>query len=126
MFEVKQLSDKKVAGTVILHLEDGSKRFLIRTMNNQLALAFTNFSEEQTVLANILQLLKEDVDLDIENIRLVELTNGQIYDNNVPLFVFESQEHQQWEELPNQYYWAEAQTFREIIQGMDIEGMPFF
>ncbi|WP_038023930.1 hypothetical protein [Tetragenococcus muriaticus] len=120
------MSDKKVAGTVILHLEDGSKRFLIRTMNNQLALAFTNFSEEQTVLANILQLLKEDVDLDIENIRLVELTNGQIYDNNVPLFVFESQEHQQWEELPNQYYWAEAQTFREIIQGMDIEGMPFF
>jgi len=123
---VKQLSDKKVAGTVILHLEDGSKRFLVRTFDDSVALAFTNFSEEQTGLANILQLLKEDVDLDIENIRLVERTNGQIHEANVPLFVFESQENQQWAELPEQYYWAEAQTFREIIQDMEIEGMPFF
>lgn len=123
---MKQLSDKKVAGTVILHLEDGSKRFLVRTIDDSVALAFTNFSEEQTGLANILQLLKEDVDLDIENIRLVELTNGQVHEANVPLFVFEAQESQQWEELPNQYYWAEAQTFREVIQDMEIEGMPFF
>jgi len=89
-------------------------------------LAFTDFSDEQTGLANILHLLKEEVTLDIKNIRLVELTNGQAQDANVPLFVFETQENQQQAELPNQYYWAEAQTFREIIQDMDIEGMPFF
>ncbi|MDN6639985.1 MAG: hypothetical protein L0L10_04310 [Tetragenococcus sp.] len=125
---MKQLSNKKVAGTVILHLEDGSKKFLVRTLDDGQALVFTDFSDEQTQtgLANILQLLKEDARLDIENIRLVELTNGQVYDTNVPLFVFETQETQQWSELPNEYYWAEAQTFREIIQDMDIEGMPFF
>lgn len=125
---MKQLSNKKVAGTVILHLEDGSKKFLVRTLDDGQALAFTDFSDEQTQtgLANILQLLKEDARLDIENIRLVELTNGQVYDTNVPLFVFETQETQQRSELPNEYYWAEAQTFREIIQDMDIEGMPFF
>ncbi len=89
-------------------------------------MAFTDFSDEQTGLANILHLLKEEVTLDIKNIRLVELTNGQAQDANVPLFVFETQENQQQAELPNQYYWAEAQTFREIIQDMDIEGMPFF
>ncbi|GBD58188.1 putative uncharacterized protein [Tetragenococcus halophilus subsp. halophilus] len=123
---MKDLSNKKVAGTVILHLEDGSKKFLIRTTEDRFTLAFTDFSDEQTGLANILHLLKEEVTLDIKNIRLVELTNGQAQDANVPLFVFETQENQQQRELPNQYYWAEAQTFREIIQDMDIEGMPFF
>lgn len=111
---------------MILHLEDGSKKFLVRTINDGLALAFTDFSAEQTGLANILQILKEEVQLDIENIQLVELTNGQIQDINVPLFVFDAQENQQQAELPDEYYWANAQTFREIIQDMDIEGMPFF
>jgi len=123
---VKDLSNKKVAGTVILHLEDGSKKFLIRTTEDRFTLAFTDFSDEQTGLANILQVLKEEVKLDIKNIQLVELTNGQIQDANVPLFVFETRENQQQADLPNEYYWAKAQTFREIIQDMDIEGMPFF
>lgn len=123
---MKELSDKKVAGTVILNLEDGTKKFLIRKADDSFALAFTEFSNEQTGLANILQLLKEEVNLDIKNIHLVELTNGQANNTNVPLFVFEAQENTQQFELPNKYYWAKAQTFREIIQDMEIEGMPFF
>lgn len=123
---MKELSDKKVAGTVILHLEDGTKQFLIRQKDDTPVLAFTEFSNEQTGLANILQLLKKEVNLDIENIHLVELTNGQVNNTNVPLFVFETQENKQQTELPKEYYWAKAQTFREIIQDMEIEGMPFF
>ncbi|MGY3772494.1 hypothetical protein [Tetragenococcus solitarius] len=120
------MSDKKVAGTVILHLEDGTKQFLIRQKDDTPVLAFTEFSNEQTGLANILQLLKKEVNLDIENIHLVELTNGQVNNTNVPLFVFETQESKQHTELPKEYYWAKAQTFRGIIQDMEIEGMPFF
>ncbi|GAA3024942.1 hypothetical protein GCM10019998_21810 [Tetragenococcus solitarius] len=123
---MKELSDKKVAGTVILHLEDGTKQFLIRQKDDTPVLAFTEFSNEQTGLANILQLLKKEVNLDIENIHLVELTNGQVNNTNVPLFVFETQESKQHTELPKEYYWAKAQTFRGIIQDMEIEGMPFF
>lgn len=120
------LKNKRVAGTVMLHLEDGSKKFLMRVVDEKLELASTAFSEERTGLANILQLLKETVHLDISCINLVELTNGYADNMSIPLFVFETQEKDQSMSLPTEYAWREARDFRQIIQDYDIDGMPFF
>ncbi len=120
------LKDKRVAGTVMLNLEDGSKKFLVRATENKLELASTALYEERTGLANILQLLKETVHLDISSIHLVELTNGCMNNRNIPLFVFEAQERDQPDTLPANYGWKEPRLFRQIIQDYDIDGMPFF
>lgn len=120
------MNDKKVAATVILHLNDGSKKFLTKTMTDHDAFAYTEFSNQKTALANILQLLKKEAELDIENIHLVELTNGQLKDHSIPFFVFETLENQQKTDLPEQYHWVSAPIFREILQRMEIEGVPFF
>ena len=110
----------------MLHLEDGAKRFLLHATGSTLELAYADYSEGKTGLANILELLKSTVELDVKKIDLVELTNGQINRENVPMFVFEAEEAAQKSELPAGYYWDEPQTFREIIRNYDIEGMPYF
>lgn len=110
----------------MLHLEDGSKRFLMYAAGDKLELASTDFSEEQTGLANILQLLKESVHLDITNVNLVELTNGYADNMSMPLFVFETKEKEQSNTLSEEYTWTEAKVFRQVIQDYEIEGMPFF
>ena len=120
------LENRKVAGIVMLHLQDGDKRFLLHSTGSTLELAYADFSEGKTGLANILELLKGTVQLDVKKIDLVELTNGQINQENVPMFVFEAEEAAQKSVLPDGYYWEEAQKFQEIIRNYDIEGTPFF
>jgi len=126
MSGVTMMVEKKVAGTVILHLKDGSKKFLTQIIVDHDTLTHTELSDQKTGLATILQVLKEEVQLDINNIHLLELTNGQLEDQNVPLFVFETLEDQQSLELPNRYHWVSAQDFRQILEKMNIEGVPFF
>jgi hypothetical protein len=123
---VSELKEKIVAGTVMLHLDDGTKKFLMCEKESRLELAYTAISHEKTGLANILQLLKEEVFLDIANINLLELTNGQAENRNVPLFVFEAKEAEQPTDLPKDYEWMAAKYFRQVIKDFEIEGMPFF
>lgn len=120
------MTDKKVAGTVMLHLQNGSKKFLMHSVGDTIELAYTEFSNEHTGLANILQLLKESAHLDVNNMNLVELTNGHIDEENIPLFVFETEEAKLTEQLPDDYHWEEADRFLEIIKKYAIEGVPFF
>lgn len=120
------MTNKKVAGTVMLHLQNGSKRFLVHAVGDTMELAPTDFSNERTGLANILSLLKDSVKLDVKKIDLVELTNGQIAEENVPLFVFETSEEKLVGDLPEDFRWEEPQKFREIIRHYDIEGVPYF
>ena len=37
------MTNKKVAGTVMLHLQNGSKRFLVHTVGDTMELASTDF-----------------------------------------------------------------------------------
>ncbi|XUB35536.1 hypothetical protein IGI41_000521 [Enterococcus sp. DIV0876] len=109
-----------------MHLANGSKRFLMHMNEGNAELASTDFSEDKTGLATILQLFKERIQLDVTAIELVELTNGNIDTQNIPLFVFETQEAEQTQQLPAGYAWEEPNTFRKIIEDYDIEGVPFF
>ncbi|OJG69498.1 hypothetical protein RV11_GL002620 [Enterococcus phoeniculicola] len=120
------LGDKRVAGTIMLHLEDGSKKFLMHSVGSSKELAIANFSAEQTGLANILNLLTETVNIDVNEINLVELTNTHIMKENIPLFVFETQAEKQTNELSEGYGWEEPSVMREVLGSYDFEGVPFF
>ena len=86
------MSNKKVAGTIILNLNDGSKKFLMHPIGEAIEFAMAKVSDEMTGLASMLQWFKEEVQLDVTSISLVELTNAHINKENVPLFVFEMDE----------------------------------
>lgn len=120
------MGDKRVAGTVMLNLQNGTKKFLMHMVGEQVELATTTFSNDRTGLATILQLFKETAHLDVTTIKLVELTNGHIGEANIPLFVFETNEDGFNSELPREYSWEDGERFSEIIQDYDIEGVPFF
>ena len=120
------MANKKVAGTVILHLEDGSKRFLMHQENEEIKFVATESYEDKTGLANILERLRESVQLDITKINLVDLTNGQVDKQSMPLFVFETNEKDLIHALPAQYKWVQPEMFRQAIKQYAIEGMPIF
>jgi hypothetical protein len=120
------LANKKVAGTVILHLENGLKRFLMHQVGEEVNFIATDYREEKTGLANILEQLRESVQLDITKIDLVDLTNGQFNNQSVPLFVFETQEENLTQSVSADYQWVEPETFRQTIKKFSIEGMPIF
>ncbi|KAF1302944.1 MULTISPECIES: hypothetical protein [Enterococcus] len=120
------MEDKKVAGTVMLHLQNGSKKFLMHSVGDTIELAYTKFSNDRTGLANILQLLKDTAHLDVNNLNLVELTNGHIDEENIPLFVFEAEEAKLVGLLPDDYHWEDPERFQKIIEDYAIEGVPFF
>ncbi len=77
-------------------------------------------------MANILELLKNQAQLDVNAMELVELTNSQINHVNVPLFVFSAEEAVLNKKLPKDYRWEDPQAFRDIIKDYAIEGVPFF
>lgn len=120
------LNKKRVAGTVILNLHDGTKKFLLHKDGDNAKLLTVELSEEQTGLASALQLLKEEAQLDVTTIELVELTSGYENDVKVPLFVFEMTETEGADELPNDFYWGNTTSFQHIIQQFKIEGLPYF
>nr|WP_231849656.1 hypothetical protein [Melissococcus plutonius] len=120
------LSDKKVSGTVMLNLNDGSKRFLIHKMDQKTSFATTNVADNMTGLASILQLFKEKIQLDISSINLVELTNAHTEEENIPLFVFEIDENQSINQLKNNYYWENPSKLINLLTSYDIKGVPLF
>lgn len=120
------LNKKRVAGTVILHLEDGTKRFLLHNSGNKIKFLSVELSNERTGLACALQLLKEKAHLDVTTIQLVELTSGFESNQKVPLFVFEMTEKEDSHLLPEGVCWENTAQFRQTIQEFKIEGMPFF
>ena len=120
------MANKKVAGTVILHLENGLKRFLMHQVGEEVNFIATDYREEKTGLANILEQLRESVQLDITKIDLVDLTNGQFNNKSVPLFVFETYEKNLTKNVSSDYQWVEPEKFRQTIKKFSIEGMPIF
>lgn len=116
---------KKVAGTIMIHLSDDSKRFLVYSTSETKEFPMTEALEGQTALANYLNFLKEEIQIDVTKIDLVELTNTNAAGCNTPLFVFEAKYHD-IHELPEGFEWAEPESVREILTTNQIEGVPLF
>lgn len=121
------MENKQIAATVILNKADGSKRFLMRQTSAQSTLVVANANEGNTGLANVLQVLKEQVAIDVYQLQLVELTNGIIKDKRMPIFVFEINESENMHtELADGYIWKDTQYFMERIANFEVKGMPLF
>lgn len=120
------MANKRVAGTIMLHLEDGTKRFLVHAIDDTVEFAVANISEGKTGLANILNFLKDIVHIDVSTINLMELTNTHIDHENVPLFVFEANQQSQTTELAEGYHWEEPEQMRVVLGTYEIEGVPLF
>lgn len=116
---------KQVSGTIMLHLEDGSKRFLVHETEGSKEFARTDTQTETTVLASFLNFLKSNVHIDVNHIRLVELTNTQSNGTNTPLYVFEMMS-EEVTELPKDFAWETPDSVREILGTIEIEGVPLF
>lgn len=126
MIEVEILANKRVAGTIMLHLEDGSKKFLVHSRENKLEFACADHSNDKTGLANILSFLKEIVHIDVSKINLMELTNTHINQENVPLFVFETEQKNQQEQLGEGYHWEDPGQMRTVLGIYEVDGVPIF
>ncbi len=124
--EVYSLENKQIAATVILHRNDGSKRFLTENQAQGQSLLLVENDTMHTGLANVLQNIKENVHLDVFQLRLVELTNAKIADKRMPIFVFEVKEEDIDISLPAQYSWKEAKYFMQVISEFEVQGMPIF
>ncbi|EOT40311.1 hypothetical protein I568_01208 [Enterococcus columbae DSM 7374 = ATCC 51263] len=121
------MENKQIAATVILNKADGSKRFLMHQTSEQSTLIVANVDEEKTGLANVLQVLKEKVAIDVYQLQLVELTNGIIKDKRMPIFVFEMNENQEMNvALPTGFTWQDPQYFMDRIAKFEVKGMPLF
>ncbi|MFZ6150894.1 hypothetical protein ACO0KD_20170 [Enterococcus avium] len=116
---------KQVSGTIMLHLEDGSKRFLVHKIGKEKEFARTDTKAENTVLASFLNFLKATLHINVNNIRLVELTNTQSHGASLPLYVFEMTSEEATE-LPEGFAWESPDSVRKILGTIEIEGVPLF
>ncbi|MGX7329755.1 hypothetical protein [Enterococcus bulliens] len=120
------MSEKIIAGTIMLTMSDGTKKFLVNKCQNEQHLVSAIAQPEKTGLASILERLKQEVQLDVTHLALLELTNGVIKGQSVPLFVFEATQEHVDMQLPLDYVWEDFKHFQRIVQKFNIEGMPSF
>ena len=92
-------------GTVILNGVDGSKKFLVKQNQTEFDFIMTTIEETYTSLASILHRLKTDVLVDVTNLNLVELTNEEVDDKKIPLYVFEIDENQEVKNIAKSFQW---------------------
>lgn len=109
----------------MLHLEDGSKRFLVHEIGNDKEFARTDTKAEKTVLASFLNFLKATLQINVNEIRLVELTNTQSHGTSLPLYVFEMTS-EKVTDLPEGFAWESPSSVRKILGTIEIAGVPLF
>lgn len=121
------MEQAKVAGIVILNQKDGRKKFLVRKSNDQTDVVKTTIDKQFTSLACILNKLNRSAHLDTTNMELVELTNIDVSDEKMPLFVFSLEEEDGTvEPLEEGLIWEEPSELRGMLQNFQISGVPIF
>ncbi|MCO7151910.1 hypothetical protein PML95_08960 [Vagococcus lutrae] len=124
--EVEVVGNQLVAGTVILNGVDGSKKFLVKQNQTEFDFIMTTIEETYTSLASILHRLKTDVLVDVTNLNLVELTNVQVDDKKIPLYVFEIDENQEVKNIAKSFQWETPETLRKVLSRGQVTGVPIF
>lgn len=120
------LTQAKVAGTVILNQENGHKKFLVKKEHDHVEFVMTEVDANYTSLACILNEIRDEVHLNTTDMDLVELTNINIGNVKMPLFVFsldEEKNNLSFEQ--GQFTWEEPSILREVLQNFQISGVPY-
>lgn len=118
--------NKKVAGTIIMNCSDGTKKFLVRPVDDELEFATGDVSDEMTGLASILKFFKEKIHIDVASIDLVELINVHTDEGNVPLFVFETEQEELVEKVDEDYTWESPSMLSKMFSFYEVAGVPLF
>lgn len=120
------MEQSRVAGTVILNQQDGHKKFLVQKDQETVNFIQTTIDTNYTSLACILDKLTQSVGLDSDAMDLVELTNINIEDEKLPLFVFSlDEENIETSALNSEFLWEEPSTLRMVLQHFNVSGVPF-
>ncbi|MGX4685723.1 hypothetical protein JNUCC83_02310 [Vagococcus sp. JNUCC 83] len=120
------MEQSRVAGTVILNLQDGHKKFLVQKEDGNVSFIQTTIDNNYTSLACILEKLNQSVGLDSDLMDLVELTNINIENDKLPLFVFSlNEEDIKYCSLDSEFLWEEPATLRMVLQHFNVSGVPF-
>ncbi|MGX7352693.1 hypothetical protein [Enterococcus canis] len=119
------MTNKMVAGTIMLNRQDGTKAFLVHPHEGNLEFATTSVTEEMTGLASVLKMFKEEIHINVSAINLVELTNAHVEEVNLPLFVFEMDEEQS-NEIDQEFVWEGPSNLKNLLSSYDFNGVPQF
>ena len=120
------MEQSRVAGTVILNQQDGHKKFLVQKDQETVSFIQTTIDTNYTSLACILDKLTQSVGLNSDAMDLVELTNINIEDEKLPLFVFSlDEENIETSVLNSEFIWEEPSTLRMVLQHFNVSGVPF-
>ena len=121
-----------IAYTVMVQRTDGKWMFLvqqdlsdfvfpaIQTVNNM----------NNTGLSSVIEVLKQELNLNFNKLELIELTNAIYEEERLPLFVFK---YHCGTECPSKLLssdsnleWQVSDRFKETIQRYEISGVPLF
>ncbi|WP_083378593.1 hypothetical protein [Enterococcus timonensis] len=114
---------KQIAATIILNQNGGAKKFLMRLTEEPLHFVVSDVKDGLTGLASILETLKA-LAIPVDQLNLVELTNVQMEQQQLPFFVFSLEN-----EIPladTDFAWRPAEEFRRALIGLTLEGAPLF
>lgn len=120
------MHNKCVAGTVMLNGNNGEKKFLLKTNDSQLDFIMAKIDDEHTSLACILEILKEEAHISLNAISLVELSNIQVDNQKIPLYVFEMDEEKLGEYSTEHYSWELPSDLRKVLDFRSVSGVPIF
>ena len=121
------MSNQQVAGTIMLNGENGDKKFLVQKIHDHYEFVIAQISDEKTSLACILQELKSSVKVNVVEIELVELTNVNLNEQKVPLFVFEMDTDVNSDPfIASDYVWETPATLRDVLGSFNVTGVPIF
>lgn len=120
------MHSQNVAGTIILHKENGEKKFLIQQNTTEFQFITATQDVGQTGLSCILEAIKQNVDISIDAISLFELTNVYTQNKRMPFFVFEMKttETKNLPCLSSKFIWGDSSTFSNLLQTLQIAGVP--
>ncbi|MFC0233820.1 hypothetical protein ACFFIF_07435 [Vagococcus entomophilus] len=121
------MGKQKVAGTIMLNGEDGSKYFLVEKKASSFTFFQTETKNGLTSLACILEEIKQNVPVDTKLLDLVDLTSVTYEGIKVPLFVFELDEEKAKKiELDSMFSWEPPETLRNVLKSLEVSGVPIF
>ncbi|MFL2030196.1 hypothetical protein [Loigolactobacillus zhaoyuanensis] len=124
---------KQIAGTIMLIDRAGAPKFLVNKAADQYHLIMTEQKTALTPLASVLGLFKDQLGIDVTDLRLDELSNVVIQDKNISLFIFE------WGTLATTqvsenivalqahgYTFEHPKELRSLLKQIDMSGVPHF
>lgn len=115
-----------IACTVIIEDSDGKIKFLVQRENNKYSFPATLTTTKRTALACVINQVKDLLNINVEHLELLELTNAVVHENRIPLYVFQYQQLKDEKLIQNtdRFTWAPYSELKSTFNEWDIVGVP--